>query len=89
MGSCIDCGNPTGGLRCRPCADRVRRADALADTAGADYELLRLVDTEGVTPARIAIRYGVSRTRAYIKIREARQRQSERMKEVPPIDGHV
>ncbi|HEY6568566.1 MAG TPA: hypothetical protein VI341_13705 [Actinomycetota bacterium] len=78
MSSCVDCGRPTGGIRCRPCNGRLIAATALAQMADADRELLRQVDEEGLDGGRLAIRLGVSRTRAYKKIAEARAREARR-----------
>jgi predicted DNA-binding protein (UPF0251 family) len=78
-GRCIDCGSPTGGLRCRPCNGQEQSRLALRETEAADRELLHLVDVEGLKGTRLAVRLGISKSRAYLKIAEAREREARRL----------
>lgn len=78
MASCIDCGNPTGGKRCKTCHGRFLAEQALDETAARDAELLQMVDVEGVSGTRIAARFGISRARASQKIAQARERTRRR-----------
>lgn len=80
--TCIDCGRPTaGGLRCRTCHGRELARRALSATADDDQALLAMVSDEGLTGNRLAVRLGVSRVRAYGKIRLARRRERARQEE--------
>ncbi len=75
---CIDCGNLTaGGLRCKTCHGALLRRQALESTAEGDRAILAMV-AEGVTGRRLAVRLGVSSTRARDKVILARSREEQR-----------
>jgi predicted DNA-binding protein (UPF0251 family) len=73
---CIDCGNPATGLRCKACHGKAEQRQAAERAAVRDAEVLRMVDEEKLSVARLAARLGVSRPSAYAAIRNARRRQA-------------
>ena len=77
-GYCIVCGIPSQGVRCSKHHGAFLLLLALEETAERDAALLRMRDEEGLSLGRIADRYGVSKTRAGMKVREARRRQEKR-----------
>lgn len=81
--TCIDCGKPAGGLRCKACHGKFIAAQALAATASRDAEVLTMVDDEKLSGQRLASRLGVSRTRARTMIRNARNREARRKATAP------
>jgi len=73
--SCQDCGTPVvTGVRCRPCNGKHIKLVYAERLQAADTELLRLVNTEGLTPGRLGKRLGVSRVAADSRIKGARKR---------------
>jgi predicted DNA-binding protein (UPF0251 family) len=77
-GECIDCGNPTGGLRCKPCHGAFLRQESLRATEQSDAELLAMVDGESLSYQRLADRLGVSKQAASQRVKGARRRTEER-----------
>jgi hypothetical protein len=74
--NCIDCGEPTNGVRCRKHANERKALDWAMRTAEQDIELLQLHDGERVSISRLAVRYGRTRARIWQRLRDARRRQT-------------
>lgn len=77
-GKCVDCGAPTGGLRCKKCHGRELARLALAETAVRDEQVLRLREVDGLTYERIGIRLGITKARAWQLYRQANARRTRR-----------
>jgi hypothetical protein len=73
---CVDCGSPTGGIRCRICNGRQNAVLAAQAAATDDRVLLHQRDAEGIPVARLAARYGITPQRMYRRIQGARRRQA-------------
>lgn len=71
---CVDCGAPTAGERCKAHASRQRALYEANRLAVSDRELIGLSEA-GISPTRLAVRYGRSRQRMYQKLADARRRQ--------------
>ena len=76
---CIDCGEPSTGLRCRDCHGIEMNRRALAETALRDASILEMVNVEHLSGQRLADRLGVSRPRASRLIKLARKREDQRV----------
>lgn len=74
--TCLDCGTPTTGDRCRKHHGAWLRIQAAREFEARDREMLRQVAEEGLTPARLAVRHGWSRQYAALQIKKARARQT-------------
>lgn len=72
MNECIDCGEPTHGLRCRRDNGRWAALQSARAHAASDARLL----AEGLSGDRLAVRLGVSKQRGYAILRNARKRQA-------------
>lgn len=77
-GHCVDCNRPTSGIRCKTCHGAYLRLESLRATEADDQELLAMVEGEKLNGQQVATRYGVSKTRAYEKIKSAKRRRDER-----------
>lgn len=78
MPTCIDCGRPSTGLRCQKDHGAYLLRQTLRETAESDRAILNLRDVDNLAYGRIATRYAVSRTRARMKVIEARRREQLR-----------
>lgn len=74
-GNCMDCGMPTSGIRCRKCNGRAIALEAAHTLAERDAEIVRLADEERLSPARLGLRYNISRQAAGNLLKRARARQ--------------
>lgn len=83
---CVECGKETaGGQRHRLCHGRYVREVHATVLAESDTAILKMRDEEHLSAARIGARIGVSRDRAYHKIKDARRRQ--RIRDRLPSEG--
>lgn len=72
---CIDCGNPTGGIRCKPCNGKQTARVWAESLASQDAALLAEV-AAGLTAQRLAVRMDRSRQWADRTIKKAKRRQA-------------
>ena len=72
---CIDCGNPTSGLRCKPCNGRLIAREWAERRNVSDASLLAEV-AAGLTAQRLAVRLDRSRQWATVCIKKAQRRQA-------------
>lgn len=72
MNTCLDCGAPTMGVRCRKDNGRFIALQAARDMAVEDAELL----ASGITGDRLATRLNITREAAFRRLRRARERQA-------------
>lgn len=75
-GTCLDCHTATvTGVRCRKCNGRYIAVQHAIDLKAQDRALISMVESEGLTAARLGDRLGVSRVAAELRIKGARKRQ--------------
>jgi hypothetical protein len=73
---CIDCGAPTGGVRCRPCNGLHLALEAARALDEEDRSIIEMVEREKLTANRLGERLGVSGVWAHQKLVNARRRQA-------------
>jgi hypothetical protein len=72
---CIDCGNPTSGLRCKSCNGKTVAMAWAVQKAAEDVALLSEV-AAGMTAQRLAVRHNTTRQWQDRRIKKAQRRQA-------------
>lgn len=81
---CFDCGNATGGLRCKSCNGKALAREIAERRAQTDSQLLKDAGVgvndyplrfTNIPASSLAVRLNVSRNRVYQLVRDAQRRQ--------------
>lgn len=72
--ACVDCGKPTGGVRCLKCHGQRERLTAAIEKSEEDAAYLQM-RAEGLSYERIAARVGRGRQWAWLRTKKAKRRQ--------------